>query len=205
MSKNNRTADRVQAVWNILGGEQGVDRLLRHQVMVTESPRTWNDLGAICLSVTSYGTTGEEWIKRLEEENFHTSDYVKEKLLSPDFKPTNGVTTQIAVFRHKKFRNDNDLTKKEIRAEANKHDFTNCILEIACLIREKFTDEEIENLDIRWIVEMHEPTCSGGIPSPLIAYRNQDGRWRCVFSGLSVYYWWDTGFSLQLPSQVNAQ
>lgn len=28
MSKNNRTVDRIQAVWNILGGEKGVDDLL---------------------------------------------------------------------------------------------------------------------------------------------------------------------------------
>lgn len=36
MAKNNRTPDRIQAVWNILGGEDGVDRLLAGELKVVE-------------------------------------------------------------------------------------------------------------------------------------------------------------------------
>jgi hypothetical protein len=34
MAKNNRTVDRIQAVWNKLGGEQGVDRLLNGELQL---------------------------------------------------------------------------------------------------------------------------------------------------------------------------
>lgn len=37
MAKNNRTIDRIQAVWNILGGEEGVDRLLVGRLKVVEA------------------------------------------------------------------------------------------------------------------------------------------------------------------------
>ena len=36
MAKNNRTPDRIQAVWNILGGEDGIDRLLAGELKVVE-------------------------------------------------------------------------------------------------------------------------------------------------------------------------
>lgn len=36
MAKNNATVDRVQAVWNKLGGEEGVDRLLRDELKIVE-------------------------------------------------------------------------------------------------------------------------------------------------------------------------
>jgi hypothetical protein len=33
MAKDNKTVDRIQAVWNILGGEEGVDRLINREVL----------------------------------------------------------------------------------------------------------------------------------------------------------------------------
>ena len=41
MSANNKTVDRIQAVWNILGGEEGVDRLLRGEIVVKMPERIW--------------------------------------------------------------------------------------------------------------------------------------------------------------------
>lgn len=35
MARNNATVDRIQAVWNKLGGENGVDRFLRGEIAVT--------------------------------------------------------------------------------------------------------------------------------------------------------------------------
>lgn len=37
MGKDNRTPDRIQAVWNILGGEEGVDRLLAGKLKLVEA------------------------------------------------------------------------------------------------------------------------------------------------------------------------
>ncbi|MEK7606749.1 MAG: hypothetical protein AAB444_00935, partial [Patescibacteria group bacterium] len=65
--------------------------------------------------------------------------------------------------------------------------------ELACLIREKFTDKEIEQMGLRYIVAMHEPiNDSGGVPSLLSASRDDVGR------SLNAYYrlpddWWYRG------------
>jgi hypothetical protein len=37
MGKDNKTPDRIQAVWNILGGEEGVDRLLAGKLKLVET------------------------------------------------------------------------------------------------------------------------------------------------------------------------
>ena len=40
MAKNNRTVDRIQAVWNILGGEEGIDRLISGEVRIVPTVKT---------------------------------------------------------------------------------------------------------------------------------------------------------------------
>jgi len=77
-------------------------------------------------------------------------------LRSPDFKPTSGVTTGVAVLKGILFE-DNDRITKKIRAEADKRKLSRPNAELACLIREKFTDEEIEAMGLRNIIVMHEP------------------------------------------------
>ncbi|MFA6295709.1 MAG: hypothetical protein WC666_04855, partial [Candidatus Paceibacterota bacterium] len=66
--------------------------------VISKKTCTWYEKnGVIYLSVTSDGTTGSQWIERLEDKNFHLRDYTKSVLCSLDFKPTSGVTTKIAV------------------------------------------------------------------------------------------------------------
>ncbi|HEY9583271.1 MAG TPA: hypothetical protein VJK09_03150, partial [Candidatus Paceibacterota bacterium] len=131
--------------------------------------------GVIYFSVTSDGTTGEAWITRLERGGFRL-DYTKKVLRSPDFKPTTGVTTEIAVLKGKLF-SDNDRITSKIRAEADKRKWQKPNAEVACLIREKFTDEDIETMGLWWIITMHELIQVGGDPSVLGAGRSGDGRW----------------------------
>ena len=157
MSKYPNTLGRIEAVWNKLGGEEGVDRFLRGDLSVSEPARSWREEdGVIYFSVTSDGTSGEDWITRLESKGFHVGDYAKQVLRSPDFKPTNGVTTEVAVLKGMLFE-DNDRITKKIRAEADKRKLLKPNAELACLIREKFTDKEIEAMGLWYIVAMHEP------------------------------------------------
>ncbi|MEK7478188.1 MAG: hypothetical protein AAB645_02365, partial [Patescibacteria group bacterium] len=84
----------MEAVVNKLGGMEGVEKFLSGKLVVSEPTCTWREQdGVIYFSVTSDGTTGEDWIKRLEGNGFRVGDYAKQVLRSPDFKPTNGVTT----------------------------------------------------------------------------------------------------------------
>lgn len=172
------TAGQLNAIVKKLGGHDMALRFLRDELSVSESTRSWREKdGVIYFSVTSDGTTGEDWITRLESKGFRVGNYAKQVLRSPDFKPTNGVTTEVAVLKGMLFE-DNDRITKKIRAEAERRKLTKPNAELACLIREKFTDKEIEAMGLIWIVAMHEPIKdSGGDSSLLDAGRIVDGRW----------------------------
>jgi hypothetical protein len=172
------TAGQLNAIVKKLGGYDGAIKFLQGKLSVSEPTRNWREQdGVIYLSVTSDGTTGPQWIERLEGKGFRIGDYAKRVLRLPDFKPTSGVTTEIAILKGMLFE-DNDRITKKIRAEADKRKLTKPNAEVACLIRENFSDEEIEAMGLWWIVAMHEPIKgSGGDPYLLGADRDGGGRW----------------------------
>jgi hypothetical protein len=177
------TAAQIEAIVQKLGGNEAALRFLHSELTATEPTRKWFEKeGVIYFSVTSDGTTGEEWIKRLEDKGFRVVDYTKSVLRSPDFKPTNGVTTEVALLKGMLFKDSNRITK-EIRAKAADRKLETPNAEIACLIREQFTDEEIKAMGLTWIVVMHEPIKdSEGDPDLLCMGGYDDGR--CLY----VYY-----------------
>ncbi len=191
------TAGQLNAIVKKLGGHDRALRFLRGELLVSEPTCSWREEdGVIYFSVTSDGTTGEDWIKRLEGNGFCVGDYAKQVLRSPDFKPTNGVTTEVAILKGMLFE-DNDRITKKIRAEADKRKLEKPNAELACLIREKFTDKEIEAMGLWWIVAMHEPIKdSDGGPRLLSAYRGGVGRWLFAYYDTPGLGWThDYGFA----------
>lgn len=147
------------------------------------SSRRWHEEnGVIYFEVTSDGTTGPQWIERLEKKGFRLSKWAKDVLLSSDFKPTTGVTYKVAVLKGTLFTDKNRITRK-IRAEAERRKLEKPHAEVTCLIRELFSDKELKAMDLWWIVVFHEPiNDSAGDPNLLYADRYDEGRW------LSPYY-----------------
>ena len=194
----------MEAIINKLGGENGVDLFLRGELTVSAPTRQWREEnGVIYFSVTSDGTTGKDWIKRLEGNGSHVGGYAKQVLRSPDFKPTSGVTTEIGVLKGELFTDKDRITDK-IRLKAVQSKMILPEAEVACLIREKFTDKDLEAMGLIWIVAMHDPIKdSGGVPSLVSARRGGDGRW------LDAYYddpdgCWDRGVGFAfVVSQVS--
>ncbi len=168
----------VEAVWNKLGGEEGVARFLRGELTVSEPALRWREQDGIIYFTLppTDGTTGEDWIVRLQSKGFQIDDYVKSILQSKDFAPTNGITNEIAVLKGLLF-SDSDRITKNIRTEAYRLKFGKPNAEVACLIREVFTDKELEAMGLWWIVAMHEPIKdSGGDPLLLSASRYDVGQ-----------------------------
>jgi hypothetical protein len=198
MSKyGHRTINWFEAVINKLGGEEEAEKFLRDELSVSEPTCSWREEnGVIYFSVTSDGTTGKDWIKCLEDNGFRVGYYARQILCSLDFKPTTGVVTKVAVLKGILFENNNRITKK-IRAEAKKQKLLKPNIELACLIREKFTDKEIEAMGLWYIVTMHEPINDPvGSPNLLRAGRNDDGRWLNASQGRPDYRWSrDGGFA----------
>lgn len=203
------TAGQLNAIVKLLrsqGGKEGVEKFLRGELTISQPEKAWREEnGVIYFSVTSDGATGAEWIARLEKKGFRVGDYAKQLLLSKDFKPTTGVTTEVAVLKGMLFE-DNQRATKNIRKNAEDRKLETPNAEIACLIREKFTDEDIEAMFLIWIVAMHESIKdSGGDPGLLGANRGGDGRWLRTCCGEPGYRWGrEDGFAFAV-SQVSSQ
>lgn len=181
----------MEAVINKLGGMEGVDKLLRGELTLTEPKRNWREEnGIIYLSVTSDGTTGKEWIERLTKKGYRLSDYAQSLLRSPeDFKPTYGVTTEIAILKGILFGNSDRITSS-IRAFTAERNLIAPNAEVACLIRDIFSDEDLEAMGLIWIVAMHEPIKdSDDVPRLLSVSRNGGGCWLVADCDKSVYGW----------------
>ena len=161
--------------------------------------------GVIYFTVVSNGKTGEEWIVHLNGKGLPVGSYAQSVLRHKNFKPTKaGTVHQIGVLPGKLF-SDNDRITKNIRGNAKKRKMTDPHAEVACLIRDMFSDEEIKEMGLDWIITMHEPIPdSDGDPGVLGARRflgygldacdgDPDDRWYC-----------GDGFAFSVP-QVGAQ
>ena len=142
-----------------------------------KKPKWLEKDGVIYFSVTSDGTSGEEWVKRLRGNRFRVGCYARHLLCSPSFVPTSDITTKVAILKSMLFK-DNDLVKSKICAEAKRRKLSKPNAEVACLIREKFSDADIKAMGLICIVAMHESSCAMGYgPYLLDANRYDDGRW----------------------------
>ena len=144
----------------------------------TDSARTWTEKdGVIRFSVISDSTTGKQWIARLESKGFRISDYAKSVLRSKSFKPTSGIIYEVTILRGELF-SDNERTTRNIREEAKKRSLSTPNAEIVCLIREKFSDKELETMELYYIVTMHNSIKdSNGDPRLLDIDRLVSGSW----------------------------
>jgi hypothetical protein len=205
MSKyGHRPHNWFESIVNKLGGEEAADRFLRDELSVSETTRCWREVdGVIYLTVTlDKPTAGDKWISRTETKGNRVGDYAKSVLRSKKFKPSVAGTYEIVILKGSLFE-DNDRITQNIRAKADEMKLVKPNADIACLIREQFTDKEIESMGLWWIVAMHEPIeDSDGYPSLLAAVRNGGGRWLGACSGYPGDRWRrESGFAF-LAQQV---
>jgi len=108
------------------------------------------------------GITGPQWVMRCEKSGIVINWRVKEKLLSGDqFMPTKGVINDVVVLRGSLFPAGKPSTQ-DIFASAHTGEFTkgeklyDPNVEVAFLIREMITREEIKKMGLSTIIVMHE-------------------------------------------------
>lgn len=146
------------AVINKMGGEEAANAFLRGDLQLVEPERSWSvdEHGIIHFEVVSDGTLPEDWIKEFEQSGRVVGSYAKQGIRSEHFKPTTGVHYPVAVIPGKNFTEDGRITRL-IRKDAADRKFPTPPMEVACLIRRKFTDKQIQDTGLLWIVTMHEP------------------------------------------------
>ena len=171
------------------GGIEAVERFLKWRK---------SEDGLIHFSITSDGTTGDEWANELD-----VSDATKAFLRSKLFKPTTGVTTEIAVLPGELFEDDDRITSN-IRVQGINRVCTIPNVEMACLIRRMFSNTEIEAMGLWGIVTMHEPIDICGIPRLLAARRGVGGRCLDAFYGRPGDQWLRVnGFAFVAPQVLS--
>ena len=159
--------NHIETLWQEVGGnsqlfqKKFLDSGMLSQLFssaVEEENREWREeSNEIYFSVTSDGTTGEEWVTKLEAKTGKpVGHYAKSVLCSPDFKPTKGIIYNVVVVKGTAFT-DGARTTTNIRHRAAIRKFATPHPEIACLIRMKFTDAQISETGLSWIITFHEP------------------------------------------------
>jgi len=195
--KLNAMVKNIMTQTGITEPEEAVRMMNSGELQISVIKPKWTEKdGVIRFSVTSDGATGEEWIARLESKAFRVGDCAKSVLRSKSFKPTSGITYEIAVLKGDLFSDSNRITKT-IHKEAKNRKLAKPNAEVACLIREKFTDKELEVMGLYWIVTMHEPIKdSGGDPELLRANRFGGGSWlRTDYADPGLRWNHDGGFA----------
>ncbi len=159
----------------------------------------------IYFTLISNGMMGEEWITHFDRRGIKIGDYAKQLLRSKEFKASpKGTVYQIAVIKGEFFSDETRVTSK-ICLEGDRRKYTKPNAEVACLIRDLFTNEEIKKMGLLWIVAMHEPiNDSHGGPGLLYANAYDSGPWLDAYYGEPDRRWRrENGFAL-VVSQVSA-
>lgn len=171
------------------------------------TPTAWtvDAEGDIHFTVVSNGMSPQQWEHHLESRGFRLSDWARNVLRRASEAPTNGVAYHIVVRPCSKISSRDRVTKK-IRAHATEKGWKTPHWEVACLIRDTFTDEQLEKMGLRWIVTMHEPIIDyGGVPCLLLSNRNGVGLWLDAGCDRPGGRWdRDNGFAFAV-SQVSSQ
>ena len=193
-----------------LGGKDGdawlesLKRFLRKE-NPWPAPSTSADLHEIRFTLPATdGTTRRQWIKRLEKKGFRVCDDAKQLLLSSEFKPTKGVIHEVVIIKGDYWKKDDERTTANIRAEADKRKLEKPNAEVAFLIREKFTDKELEAMGLTWIIVMHEPIKdSDRGPHSLSMGRLEGDGWLYAIYGTPDSRWnHDDGFAFVVPQSA---
>jgi hypothetical protein len=113
--------------------------------------------GVISFTVTPDGTTGEQWHKRLKRKGICIKNGTENVLASNGFKITRNPAINVLILKGVLFDDEHRLTIN-VRDEAYyRRRLRAPNPDIACLIREKFTDDEIQEMGLWTILTMHQP------------------------------------------------
>jgi hypothetical protein len=172
------------------------------------TPTAWtvDDEGNIHFTLTNNGISREQWEQHLERRGWQIGVYARQMLRRAREAPTKAGTVHNIVVRPGKLISDSDRITKKIRVAADKKGWTKPHWEVACLIRDTFTDEQLEQMGLWYIVTMHEPIKnSGGGPDLLDSHRGGGGGWLGAYVDRPDVGWGGGGgFAFAVP-QVGPQ
>lgn len=128
------------------------------------------------ITVVSDGLTGEQSISRLEAVKYNLGDEAKFLMRSKDYIVTNGVVYRVGIIKDSEF-DDASRTTENICKEAMRRCWIEPPAELARLLREKLSDEDLEKMGFVWLIVVHKTiAASDGYPNLLGLDRRGAGR-----------------------------
>ena len=146
--------------------------------------------------VTSDGRTGQQFVASLKKANYNVGDQAtycmtKSKDVNGNlaFVSTTGITYKPVVILGEQFEDDDRITSN-IRKLAGEKKYITPPAELAPLLREEISDEDIEKMGLWRLVVMHEPIAdSVGCPLLLGVGRYDRGRFLRAYDGRPTDRW----------------
>lgn len=138
--------------------------------LVKKPKREWREAdGVIYLEVTSSNPGCEGWSEWCRKRSIGVHAEARDILSSLESQVTQDIEYKVAIIKRQR-----SVTIGQVRTVANFCPWTPPPVEMACLIREKFSDWEIKAMGLSLINIMHKPIVSGGIPLILSVYSNNE-------------------------------
>lgn len=185
--------DTLRRFFSALAHDEDVCRRVLDMVLKSVS--------SVLKPLTSAGVTGKKWTARLENTRSGVGDSAKQILLSKSFVPTTGTVYHPVLIRGDEFAIDADRTNKNVREEALCRCYQTPPAELAPMLRETLSNEEIREIGLDSLVVMHEPiTDSNGEPRVLGIGRFAYQEWIFGYYGHPGHQWdRQTGFVFLAP------
>ena len=141
-------------------------------------PVLGNGGGTLDFEVLSEGLSGGEWVTQLKKLGYTISERAESLISSASFQPVAPAKLKISALKGRAFVDSGrTLFTKVICAEADELKLVRSRMEIACLLRKRFSNSELEGMGIWEFVVMHEPVKdSSGTMSVLCVPRTTDGK-----------------------------
>jgi hypothetical protein len=156
--------------------------------------------GRVLITVTGLGLTGEEWVARMESNQFRVSKWARDILSRSDYNEKHrlevGVKYTVALVLGKEISRDTERTTADIRQVGSRDYGASEALrgELAMLLREAISDEQLERWGIWYIAVLHEPIVdSSGDLNVLDVRRDGLGQWLFTHCGRAEYEWSQSG------------
>lgn len=122
-------------------------------------------------TVTSNGWSVKQLIAVIEARGRKVGNWAKDIMSKPQFVTTKGRIYNLAVIRGDEF-SDNERTTANIFAEAERRGLQKPPAEVAALLREKFSQDE---LSFPYVAVMHEPIGDSGGNLGVLGLRRYEG------------------------------
>jgi hypothetical protein len=113
-----------------------------------------NKDNAIFCTIQTTGRTGRGWIKHFSKKGVKVSAYARSFLLT-EFKPTQNQTKKIVILKGESLT-EKQRSSEGVYAEGKRLGYVKPDPEIACHLRDMFTDEQLESMGFTMIIIMHE-------------------------------------------------